>query len=236
LQASKEPEEWSIGTVQGLFPSFTRSLCVNSVGMEKKDVDLVLNSEGDLNDLIINAQLLTIASAVSLGSRVLAVPTHETCQIIYSQLNCFRVSWTDYDVVLCPINQNHHWYLIIIDIKQKLIVELDSLPSANLPKDQNMNRLLHFLDMQFGLKQDNVPDFNNDWKLATPLQDLKLQQDDLHSCGIHVLLHAEAYLNQTRFSPINKKNIRLYRYQIAESLLRKADNVINEADYESVSI
>ena len=36
LQPSKEPEECSVGTVQGLFPSYTRCLSVNYVEMEKK--------------------------------------------------------------------------------------------------------------------------------------------------------------------------------------------------------
>ena len=155
-------------------------------------MELLLNSEGDLNDLIVDAQLLTIASAAPSGYRVLAMPTHKVSQIIDYKLNRFATTLVDYDAVLCPINQNHHWYLIIIDIKQKVVVESDSLLTANLPKTQNMNRLLHFLDIQHSLKHDIRIDFNCNWKLATPLQDLKLQQDDLHSCGVHLLVHAEA--------------------------------------------
>ena len=204
--------------------------------MDKKDVELLLNSEGDLNDLIIDSQLLTIASAASPGARVLAILTHQVSQIIDYQMKCFSKTLVDYDVVLCPINQNHHWYLIIIDMKQKVVVELDSMLTANLPRLQNMNRLLHFLDIQYCLKHGTSIDFNGAWKLATPLQDLKLQQDDLHSCGVHLLVHAEAYLNQKRFSVINKENIRLHRYQLGEILLRKADYIQTEAEWESVSI
>jgi hypothetical protein len=204
--------------------------------MEKKDVENLLNNEGDLNDLIIDAQLCTIVSVASSGNRVLALPSHQVSQIIDNRLNRFSTTLVNYDVVLCPINQNHHWYLIIIDIKQKLVVELDSLLSTNLPRAQNMSRLLHFLDLQYCLKHGDNIDFDSDWKLATPLLDLKLQQDDLHSCGVHLLVQAEAYVNQTRFPLICKKNIRLYRYQIAEAILRKADDVITEADWESVSI
>ena len=235
LQAPKEPEECSIDTVQGLLRIYAQSLSVNDVEMEQKDVKLLLNSEGDLNDLIIDAQLSTIASAAPSGNRVLAMPTHQISQIINYRLNRFGTTLEDYDALLCPVNQNHHWYLIIIDIKQKVVVQLDSLLTVNLPRTQNMNRLLHFLDIQHSMKHDSSIDFNRDWKLATPLQDLKLQQDDLHSCGVHLLVHAEAYLQRTRFPLINKENICLYRNQIAETLLRKSVNVMTEDDWESVS-
>ena len=119
---------------------------------------------------------------------------------------------------------------IITDFKQKMIVELGSSLPANLPMTQNMERLLHFLHIQHSLKHDIRIDFNCDWKIATPLQDLKLQQGDFHLCGAHLLVQAEAYFNRTRFPLINKENIRLYRYQAAEILLRKVDNISTEAD------
>ncbi|CAF1422336.1 unnamed protein product [Rotaria magnacalcarata] len=54
----------------------------------------------------------------------------------------------DYDIVLCPINQKQHWYLIVLDLETKLILQFDSLRTHDLPRAQNMNRLILHLNAQ----------------------------------------------------------------------------------------
>jgi hypothetical protein len=64
--------------------------------------------------------------------------------------------------------------------------------------------------------------FYNTWEIATP--DENLQQNDLYSCGVHMLIQAQAYVNNQKFVHITLDKTQLYRYKIAEDLLRKAES------------
>ena len=57
LEPAVETEVWSIATVQGPLPTFTRSFDVGPVVMQQTDIDLLLNNDGDLNDLVTNGHL-----------------------------------------------------------------------------------------------------------------------------------------------------------------------------------
>ena len=70
-------------------------------------------------------------------------------------------TWLEHDLILCPINQKYHWYIVIIDIKQQLVVELNSLTSHDSPRAQNITRLLHVLNIQHYLKTGTDVDFGN---------------------------------------------------------------------------
>lgn len=222
LQPSNEPEVWSIGTVQGLLPSFKTSFEIGNVLMGLNDIELLLNEDGDLNDLIIDGCLSLIASTAPTHKRVLAVQNYIVLQIIEKRIKRFNKKWLDFDIILCPIVQYHHWYLIIIDFKEKLVLEFDSMPNNTLPKRQNMNRLLKYLDIQYYFHHKTNIDFINDWQRVTPIEDFNLKQQDIHSCGVHLLVHAHAYTQQHKFAHITSDNVRLYRFQIAEFILRNA--------------
>jgi hypothetical protein len=222
LQPANEPEVWSIDTVQGLLPSFKKPFDVANVTMRQSDIELLLNKDGDLNDLIIDGYLSIIASKAPSHSRVLAVQTHIISQIIDKRLNRFDKKWLSFDIIFCPINQNHHWYIIILDLKKKLIVEFDSMPNHILPRRQNMNRLLKTLDIQHYFHAKTNIDFINDWKYAIPTEDSNFQQQDIHSCGVHLLVYAHAYIQQQKLPNITIENVRLHRFQLAELILRQA--------------
>jgi hypothetical protein len=234
LQSALEAEVWSIGTVQGLLPTFSRPFNIGPVQMKKNDIETLLAPNGDINDLVINGHLFITASTAQVNIRVLALQSYVVSEMIENRLRSLRNVWLDYDIILCPINQNKHWYLVILDIKQKLILEIDSLPTHNIPRSQNITRLLHVLNIQSLLREQTEISFDDNWKLANPTAEKKLQQTDAHSCGVHLLIQARAYVNNHQFVHIPDDKVRLYRYHIAEDLLRKAELISDDSD-DSVS-
>ena len=231
LEPTMEPDVWSITTVQGLLPTFTRSCDVGPVQMQQSHIDLLLDTDDNLNDLIINGHLFISSTTTPTDCKAFAVQSHSVSHIIDNRLRRFEQSWLKHDMILCPINQNQHWYIVILDLKEKLVVELDSMPSHNLNRSRNRERLLHVLDTQYYLKNNRHLDIQNEWQLATPLTDLQLQQDDQHSCGVHLLVQARAYVNKRQFSVINHDNVRLHRFKLAEAILRKAELTGSDSDY-----
>ncbi|CAM4971875.1 unnamed protein product [Rotaria socialis] len=223
LAENMEPDEWTINTVHDLLPTFTDTLKIGSVQLKKDDIKTLLDNDADINDLIINVHLLIIASTAPFHKRVLAVESHTISDIIENKLKNIRTSWLDYDIILCPINQKHHWYLMIIDLEQHLFIQFDSLPAHDIPRRQNLERLIHILNTQYYLKYDTNIDFRTAWALSDPSEDFDLCQNDVHSCGVHLLIQAKAYTNRERHKPIPQDKINLYRHQIAEDILQKAE-------------
>ncbi|CAF4016353.1 unnamed protein product, partial [Rotaria magnacalcarata] len=70
---------------------------------------------------------------------------------------------------------------------------------------------------------DTNIDFRTAWALSDPSEDFDLCQNDVHSCGVHLLIQAKAYTNRERHKPIPQDKINLYRHQIAEDILQKAE-------------
>jgi hypothetical protein len=230
LELFNQPEVSSIDTVEGLLPSFKSQFDVGNIRMEQKDIRLLLNNNGDLNDLIIDGYLSILASIAPTNNRVLAVESYLVSQIIEKRFKQFDKTWLNFDIILCPVNQEHHWYLVIIDSKDKIILELDSMPNLTLPRRRNINRIMKYFDIQHYFHNDENIDFISDWKLAIPTEDFNLKQQDDHSCGVHLLVYAHAYAKQQKFPEITSRNLRLFRYQLAENILKQAVPISTDTD------
>ena len=85
-RAAIEPDVWSIETVLGLIPSFKDAFEVGDAIMTTKEINIILNENGDLNDLIIDGYLSMIASIVPSNIRVLAIPVYRISQMIEKRL------------------------------------------------------------------------------------------------------------------------------------------------------
>ena len=232
LPSAVQPEDYLIETVNGLLRGYKNGVNVGFIKISADDMKVLLDKNGDINDLIIDAHLSITAS----NERVLAIPTYLIRQIIFKKVKNIPISWLNYDILLCPINQNHHWYIIIIDLKNKLILQLDSLLKRDLPRLANMNHILHVLNLQHYLNTQTEIDFANDWNLITFDDQLSMQQTDNHSCGVRLLVQAQAYVNRVQFINITEDKILLYRYQIAEALLRRGDPDSSGSSTTSVSL
>ncbi|CAF1088730.1 unnamed protein product [Rotaria sordida] len=79
------------------------------------------------------------------------------------------------------------------------------------------------------LKTGTDIDFHDSWKLSEPSEDFDLYQNDQHSCGVHLLTQAKAYINREQHKPIPQDELNLYRHQIAEDLLRKAEPISDDS-------
>ena len=235
LSTNTEPEASTIDVVLGLLPSFKKPFDVGSIELKPIHIQTLLDKNGDINDLIIDAHLLITASSGSSHYKILTVPSYLTRQIIDQQLKQMPTNWLDHEIILCPINQKHHWYLVILDLKRQLVIQLDSLLKHDLPRSRNITRLLHVLDIQHYFRNGTDINFYNTWEIATPNENL--QQNDLHSCGINILVQAQAYVNHQKFVHITPSNTQLYRYKIAEDLLRIAEPwPDSDESYSSVRI
>ena len=188
LAESMESDIWTIDTVQDLLPTFTDTLRVGPIQIKKDDIKLLLDNNGDINDLIIDAHLFITATTAPFQERVLPVETHAVSEIIEKRLKHITKSWFDYDIILCPINQKHHWYLVIIDLERNLLIQYGSLPTYDIPRRQYIQRLIHMINIHHVLKNETDIDFDKDWKLSEPSEDFHLQQNDQHSCGVHLLV------------------------------------------------
>jgi Ulp1 family protease len=190
--------------------------------MTENDIRLLVHQDGDLNDLIIDGYLSLIVSKVTSEKKVLAAQTYVVSQIIQKKLKRFDTTWLHSEIIIRLINQNHHWYLIIIDNKNKLVVEFDSMPDHRIPRRQNIERLLGLFDIQHYFHHKSRLDFTNEWQYTIPTTDLNIKQHDLHSCGVHLLAYANAYIQNQQLPNINTQNVKLHRFHIAENILRSA--------------
>ncbi|CAM4951852.1 unnamed protein product [Rotaria socialis] len=234
LTVTTQPEPWTIETVQGLPPAFREYFHVGPIQIKANDMKILLDSGGDINDLIIDAHLFITATQSTSNPRVLTLASHAVSEILEKRIKQLKHIWLDYDIVLCPINQKQHWYLVVVDLQAKLILQFDSLPTHDLPRNQNMNRLIHHLNTQYYLRNDTDIDFHDTWQLSTPTTDFNLHQQDSHCCGIHLLTYARAYINRQHFPIITNENVELFRHQIGEELLRVAEPA-SDHDFSSVS-
>jgi len=80
------PEVWSIDTVQGLLPKFTRPFSIGPIQMKKDNIETLIEQNGGMNDLIIDSHLYLTASTAPANRRVLAVPNYFVSQIIEKRL------------------------------------------------------------------------------------------------------------------------------------------------------
>ena len=71
-----EPDIWAIDTVQDLLPTFTDTLRIGPIQIKKDDIKLLLDNNGDINDLIMDAHLFITATTGPFQEGVLAVETH----------------------------------------------------------------------------------------------------------------------------------------------------------------
>lgn len=233
LSSPPEPDVLSIGVVQDLLPKFNRPFKVCSIQMEQHHIEDLRDENKNLNDLVINSHLRLTASTAPGNKRVLALDSLIVSDILRKNLKHVHTTWANYDIILCPIQQSSHWYLLILNLEERLIIEFDTLPTITIPRAQNITRILQILNIQNLFLHQHDIDFEHYWKLAIPTEDKHLQQVDAHSCGVHLLIQAQNYIKNYKFVHIPRDRIRLYRYQLAADILRKAE-LIPESSGSSV--
>ncbi|CAF4279642.1 unnamed protein product, partial [Rotaria sordida] len=86
LAEGMEPDIWTIDTVQDLLPTFTDILKVGPIQIKKDDIKVLLDNDGNINDLIIDAHLFITATKAPFHKRVLALETYTISEIIEKKL------------------------------------------------------------------------------------------------------------------------------------------------------
>ena len=202
--------------------------------MEQRHIDSLCDVKENITDAIINSHLRLTASTAPGNKRVLALDSLLVSDIVTKNLKHIHTTWANYDIILCPIRQSNHWYLLILNLEERLIIQFDTLPTLKIPRAQNITRILHVFNIQNLFSHQKDIDFEHYWKLAIPTEDKFLQQEDAHSCGVHLLIQAQNYIKNYKFVHIPQDRIRLYRYQLAADIIRKAEPIA-ESSSSSVS-
>ncbi|XP_062609538.1 uncharacterized protein LOC134271331 [Saccostrea cucullata] len=114
-----------------------------------------------------------------------------------------------------PICENHHWTLLVADVKRKTISILDSLGHQNTDVE-NLWRKYMFTRERY------APEDLLSWK---PVQERVQQQRDGHSCGVFILMFAEALLNGIPPALMMQAHARKFRGYVKERLLSNASDV-----------
>ncbi|CAF1470226.1 unnamed protein product [Rotaria magnacalcarata] len=181
------------------------------------DIFYLIEPKYELNDQLMNAHLYkttTLTTGIVLFDSVSFLKYYS--REFRTTAEKIDTQWFNNDIVLVPMPNSRHWILFVIDIEKKTIVFLDSLPSNSRLYEKYKNYIAQLLRTHhFYLKKSSIK-FTN-WNVVAELHDW--QQDDTISCGIYCTFFARFYVTATKYSNINKTNIRLNRVQFALHLL-----------------
>ncbi|CAF1134810.1 unnamed protein product [Rotaria sordida] len=130
----------------------------------------------------------------------------------------FNTIDTRFNTIDTRLNANEMYLNKTTKVFQK---RLDNLDARLNQLCDNVDTILMMLK-QAEVKNKNKAniDFDNGWKLCEPSEEFDLYQNDQHSCGVHLLTQAKAYINREQHKAIPQDEINLYRHQIAEEILR----------------
>ncbi|CAL9699211.1 unnamed protein product [Knipowitschia caucasica] len=119
------------------------------------------------------------------------------------------------DTWLCPLNVGAHWILLVIHITQRQLVLIDPLSNEGTYQRKVLRNWRNFLRRVEKME-------NEKWSIAT--LEHKRQQDSC-SCGVLILMFAEAYLLNRVLSHIetSPNEMEKARFAVACTLLQNSD-------------
>ena len=197
--------------------------------IKKDDIRLLLDNDGDINDLIV--YLLITAITAPFHKRVLEVETHIVSMIIEKTLKHIKKSWFQYDIILCPTSQKYHWHLVLTDVGQNFIIQYNTLSAHDTRCLHNLLCLVCMINIHYFLKNDTDVDFDKSQKHSESNKNFHLHQNDRHLCRVQLLIQAKAYTNGEKEKSVLQDRINLYRRQVVEDILRLTETVF----YNSMS-
>ena len=143
---------------------------------------------GKLTDAIVDSLFLIMSQSIKETSYIKCKILDSTFhQIIDSHgiekaLNySFMKELTKYDLIISPICKSDHWYLVIIDLGRRIIIELESLQRKISVHLQNYASIIESLESAEG---SNLPPYG----LYKPIDLPKQHGND---CGVHIAVYAD---------------------------------------------
>nr|XP_022302574.1 sentrin-specific protease 1-like [Crassostrea virginica] len=113
---------------------------------------------------------------------------------------------------MMPICLQHHWLLLVADVKKMTVSILDSL-GGDHPEIENKWRKYMFTRERY------LPEGLNTWT-SSPQKVSK--QKDGNSCGVFILMFAEAIVAGTNPVTMQQGHVKQYRQYVRQRLLKGA--------------
>ncbi|XP_071097328.1 uncharacterized protein [Haliotis cracherodii] len=126
-----------------------------------------------------------------------------------------KESLLDYDWILMPVCRNHHWVLIAAHVKARQLSVIDSLPSRGSQSQHLLKQWRNYMAIRSKRTGENILDWED---RSCPI----FPQTDGNSCGVIVLMVAEALLSGVPPAIMRNCHVKDYREYVKQRLLAAA--------------
>ncbi len=181
-----------------------------------------------LNDIVINnyfnwlAQKYAVKKVATISSLDFFSPTFFTQLSTRRRRQPEKSRLQEADVILVPINQHTHWYLLIIQKREDDIFNLITLDGFNnMPFHpalwQKGEELLAFLH----------PETSHSQRIFTKQSSLIVRQNNLYDCGAVICYYAKEFCEKMQVSQDLKsaRNYTLFREEITQAVASHSKEV-----------
>ncbi|XP_033729687.1 uncharacterized protein LOC117318866 [Pecten maximus] len=191
---------------------------VGSVTLNPSDMQTLLPGKW-LNDQIIHAYLGLLNSNTTyvLPSFIAVHWEAGNFNWIYPQIPLHR-----YYQVLVPICHQHHWFLLVAEMRTGIVTVLDPLPNS-----QRADRFVGHWRKFMETRERVLKEAATRWTLG---RNKSSRQDDGSSCGVFLLMNADAVVSQNPPTVMRQCHVMAYRKHIIDQLLKFAKPIRNNCD------
>jgi hypothetical protein len=133
------------------------------------------------------------------------------------------------DIIMIPVCTGSHWLLIILNLKSKIIIYLDSFSkSKNIGSaTEILDRILRAIN-QVHIKTYKIPFDLNDWKVYFPTDNPN--QSNNNDCGVHICILAYLVLKSPKLYNYVQADCTSARRYIANCLKDAPDDFYKKTD------
>ena len=184
---------------------------VGNYELSKADLKRLCDPEGLLNDTVVNAyltRLITTSPRVfAFDSQFTALPTHGWPRFL-KKVNLLG----DHDLLLLPVCNHMHWYLLVVDTFACAIRVYNSMD--NVAEDGDAVRLLRDF-----LAARHPGAGVSHWPLIRPIEYVP-QQTNTADCGVFVCHFAQCAVRRVACDAFSQDDVPDKRFEMAKELTR----------------
>uniref|UniRef100_A0AC35FJE6 Ubiquitin-like protease family profile domain-containing protein n=1 Tax=Panagrolaimus sp. PS1159 TaxID=55785 RepID=A0AC35FJE6_9BILA len=119
----------------------------------------------------------------------------------------------EYDYILIPIHHSVHWFIIIVDVKAKIIGSFDSLGRENLYHLENVRKIL----ITHAEAIDDICNKDADWDIFSDKS--APRQKNGFDCGVFACQYAQ-YITNQRLLDFQQSQMNYFRKRMQYELIK----------------
>ncbi|XP_052690774.1 uncharacterized protein LOC128168664 [Crassostrea angulata] len=120
-----------------------------------------------------------------------------------------KVKFSSYAFILMPICSNHHWIHLVASVSKKTVLVLDPLGHQHADIEHKWGKYMY-------TREKYIPEGLEKW--SSDHQAVSRQRDG-NSCGVFVLMYAEAILCNVNMQIMRQCQVAIYRRYIKQGLM-----------------